>query len=90
MKRRASRQLHKQTVRTLYAFTEAENAYRHALDLLRAQALMLLMIPIGAANLGWMLTLAVSMAIEKNLGVGKLMAKPLGAALIMLGIFVAL
>jgi predicted metal-binding membrane protein len=53
-------------------------------------ALMLLMIPIGAGSLGWMLMLAVVMAVEKNLGVGKLMAKPLGAALVMLAIFVAL
>ena len=53
-------------------------------------ALMLLMIPIGAGNLGWMLMLAVVMAVEKNLRVGKLMAKPLGAALVTLAIFVAL
>ena len=53
-------------------------------------ALMLLMIPIGAGNLGWMLTLAVVMAVEKNLGVGKSVAKPLGAALVTLAIFVAL
>jgi predicted metal-binding membrane protein len=53
-------------------------------------ALMLLMIPIGAGNLGWMLMLSVVMAIEKNLSVGKLMAKPLGAALVTLAIFVAL
>jgi predicted metal-binding membrane protein len=53
-------------------------------------ALMLLMIPIGAGNLGWMLMLAVAMAVEKNLGAGKLMAKPLGAALVLLAIFVAL
>lgn len=53
-------------------------------------ALMLLMIPIGAGNLGWMLTLAVAMAVEKNLGVGRVIAKTLGAALVMLAIFVAL
>ena len=53
-------------------------------------ALMLLMIPIGAGNLGWMLMLAVVMAAEKNLSVGRLMAKPLGAALVTLAIFVAL
>jgi predicted metal-binding membrane protein len=53
-------------------------------------ALMLLMIPIGAGNLGWMLILAVVMAAEKNLSVGRLMAKPLGAALVTLAIFVAL
>ena len=53
-------------------------------------ALMLLMIPIGAGNLGWMLMLAVVMAVEKNLSVGRLMAKPLGAALVTLAIFVAL
>jgi predicted metal-binding membrane protein len=53
-------------------------------------ALMLLMVPIGAGNLGWMLMLAVVMAVEKNLSVGKLMAKPLGAALVMLAVFVLL
>ena len=53
-------------------------------------ALMLLMIPIGAGNLGWMLMLAVVMAVEKNLSVGRLMAKPLGAALVTLAIFIAL
>ena len=53
-------------------------------------ALMLLMIPIGAGNLGWMLMLAVVMAVEKNLSLGRLMAKPLGAALVTLAIFVAL
>ena len=37
-----------------------------------------------------MLTLAVAMAVEKNLGVGKLMAKPLAAVLVMLAILVAL
>jgi predicted metal-binding membrane protein len=51
---------------------------------------MLLMIPIGAGNLGWMLMLAVVMAVEKNLSLGRLMAKPLGAALVTLAIFVAL
>jgi predicted metal-binding membrane protein len=52
-------------------------------------ALMLLMIPIGAGNLGLMLMLAVVMAVEKNLAVGKWMAKPLGAALVTLAVFVA-
>jgi predicted metal-binding membrane protein len=51
---------------------------------------MFLMIPIGAGNLGWMLMLAVLMAVEKNLGVGRSMAKPLGSALVTLAIFVAL
>ena len=48
------------------------------------------MIPVGAGNLGWMLMLAVVMAAEKNLSLGRLMAKPLGAALVTLAIFVAL
>jgi predicted metal-binding membrane protein len=52
-------------------------------------ALMLLMIPIGAGNLSWMLMLAVVMAVEKNLNGGKLIAKPLGAALVTLALFVA-
>ena len=52
-------------------------------------ALMLLMIPVGAGNLSWMLMLAVVMAVEKNLSGGKLIAKPLGAALLTLALFVA-
>ena len=37
-----------------------------------------------------MLMLAVVMAVEKNLGVGKWIAKPIGAALVALATFVAL
>ncbi|MDN4060634.1 DUF2182 domain-containing protein [Massilia sp. YIM B02769] len=49
-------------------------------------ALMLLMFAVGAGSLGWMLVLAVVMAVEKNAPWGrqfdKFVGKPLGAALL--------
>jgi predicted metal-binding membrane protein len=50
--------------------------------------LMLLMFPLGAGNLGWMLLLGVLMAVEKNLPVGRALARPLGWALLVLGAMV--
>jgi len=47
--------------------------------------LMLLMFPLGAGNLGWMLLLGVLMAAEKNLPAGRALARPLGWALLALG-----
>lgn len=47
--------------------------------------LMLLMFPLGAGNLGWMLLLGAVMAAEKNLPWGRAMARPLGVALLALG-----
>ena len=52
--------------------------------------LMLLMFPFGAGNLGWMLFLGVLMAIEKNVSWGRQFGKPLGAALLLVGVLVAL
>ncbi len=45
-------------------------------------ALMLLMFIVGTGSVGWMLLLGAIMAIEKNLPIGRLLAKPLGGALI--------
>ena len=48
-------------------------------------ALMLLMFPLGAGNLGWMLLLGAVMAGEKNLPWGGALARPLGWTLLGLG-----
>jgi predicted metal-binding membrane protein len=53
-------------------------------------ALMLLMIPFGAGNLGWMLALAAIMAAEKNATWGAAAARPIGVALIALAGVLAL
>lgn len=49
-------------------------------------ALMLLMFVVGTANLAWMLILAAIMAVEKNVSFGRALGRPLGAALVALGI----
>jgi predicted metal-binding membrane protein len=46
-------------------------------------ALMLLMFAIGAGNIGWMLAIGAVMAVEKNMPWGRMIAKPLGFALIV-------
>jgi predicted metal-binding membrane protein len=46
-------------------------------------ALMLLMFVVGTANIGWMLVLGAVMAAEKNLPFGRHLAAPLGAALLL-------
>ena len=46
-------------------------------------ALMLLMFALGTGSLGWMLLLAVLMAIEKNLPWGRRLSAPLGIALLV-------
>jgi len=46
-------------------------------------ALMLLMFALGTGSLGWMLLLAVLMAIEKNLPWGRRLSAPLGIALLL-------
>jgi predicted metal-binding membrane protein len=51
---------------------------------------MLLMLPFGAANLGWMLVLGILMAIEKNVSWGRRLGRPLGVVLVLLGLAVAL
>jgi predicted metal-binding membrane protein len=53
-------------------------------------ALMLLMLPFGAANLGWMLVLGILMAVEKNVPWGRRLGRPLGVALLLLGLVVAM
>lgn len=49
-------------------------------------ALMLLMFAVGAGSLGWMLVLGLVMAVEKSLPWGRQIGKPLGAALLVLGV----
>jgi predicted metal-binding membrane protein len=53
-------------------------------------SLMLIMFAIGMGNLGWMLALGAIMAVEKNLSWGRRVAAPLGAALILAGLGLAL
>jgi predicted metal-binding membrane protein len=45
-------------------------------------ALMLLMFVVGTGNLGWMLTLGLVMAVEKNLAWGRRISSPVGFGLI--------
>jgi predicted metal-binding membrane protein len=51
--------------------------------------LMLLMFVIGSANIGWMLALAAVMAAEKNLPAGRRLAPPIGAALLVAAVWIA-
>jgi MFS family permease len=46
--------------------------------------------PFGAANLGWMLVLGILMAVEKNVPWGRRLGRPLGVALLLLGLVVAM
>lgn len=48
-------------------------------------ALMLLMLAVSVANLGWMLTLATVMAIEKNVPWGRRISAPVGMTLLGVG-----
>jgi predicted metal-binding membrane protein len=52
--------------------------------------LMLLMFVVGSANIGWMLALGAVMAAEKNLPVGRRLAAPIGAVLLLAAVWVAL
>jgi predicted metal-binding membrane protein len=52
-------------------------------------ALMLLMFAVGTASLGWMLLLALLMAVEKNAPWGRRMARPLGFLLLGVGVGIA-
>jgi predicted metal-binding membrane protein len=52
--------------------------------------LMLLMFVIGSANIGWMLALGAVMAAEKNLPGGRRLAAPIGGALLLGAVWVAL
>jgi predicted metal-binding membrane protein len=53
-------------------------------------ALMLLMFPFGAGNVGWMLVLGTLMAIEKNVSWGRRFGRPLGVVLLGCGLIVVL
>jgi predicted metal-binding membrane protein len=53
-------------------------------------ALMLLMIPFGAGNLGWMLALGTIMGAEKNFSWGRQVAKPVGVILLLLACILAI
>jgi predicted metal-binding membrane protein len=52
--------------------------------------LMLLMFVVGIGNIGWMLALGALMAAEKNLPAGRRLASPIGAALLVAALWVAL
>ncbi len=52
-------------------------------------ALMLLMFAVGVASLGWMLVLALVMALEKNAPWGRRLSRPLGVVLLTAGIGLA-
>ena len=52
--------------------------------------LMLLMFAVGVGNFGWMLVLAIVMAVEKNMPWGRRLSAPLGLLLIGLGLIVAI
>ena len=53
-------------------------------------ALMLLMFAVSTKSLGWMLLLALVMAIEKNAPWGRKLTRPLGLILIIIGILIVL
>ena len=53
-------------------------------------ALMLIMFVVGSANIGWMLALGAVMAAEKNLPLGRRLAAPLGALLLLAALWTAL
>ena len=55
-----------------------------------AAALMLIMFVVGSANIGWMLALGAVMAAEKNLPLGRRLAAPLGALLLLAALWTAL
>jgi predicted metal-binding membrane protein len=52
--------------------------------------LMLLMFVVGSANIGWMLALGAVMAAGKNLPAGRRLAAPIGAALLLAAVWVAI
>lgn len=53
-------------------------------------SLMLVMFAVGVGNLGWMLGLAIVMAMEKNLSWGRRLGAPLGIGLIIAGLALAI
>jgi predicted metal-binding membrane protein len=48
------------------------------------------MFVVGSANIGWMLALGAVMAAEKNLPAGRRLAAPIGAALLLAAVWLAL
>jgi len=50
---------------------------------------MLLMFAVGVANIGWMLALGAFMAIEKNAPWGRRLSAPVGVALLLAGVLLA-
>jgi predicted metal-binding membrane protein len=52
-------------------------------------SLMLLMFAVGVGNIGWMLALGAVMAVEKNAVWGRRLTAPLGAALVVWGLTLA-
>ncbi len=53
-------------------------------------ALMLLMFGIGVGNIGWMLSLGMIMAVEKNMPWGRRLSRPLGTILVGWGMIIFL
>ena len=53
-------------------------------------ALMLLMFGVGVGNIGWMLSLGMIMAVEKNMPWGRRLSRPLGAILVGWGMIIFL
>jgi len=53
-------------------------------------ALMLLMFVVGTASVGWMLAIGAVMAVEKNVPWGRRLSAPLGAALVVTALAVAI
>jgi predicted metal-binding membrane protein len=51
-------------------------------------ALMLLMFGVGAGNIGWMLTLGMIMAVEKNMPWGRKLSRPVGTILVGWGMLI--
>jgi len=65
--------------------------FRHGLFCLGCcWTLMLLMFAVGGVNLGWMLGLGAVMAAEKSAPWGRLLVTPVGVALIVLAVVLAL
>jgi len=52
-------------------------------------AIMLLMFVVGTGNVGWMLALGATMAVEKNMPWGRRLSRPLGVVLVTWGALVA-
>ncbi len=73
-------------------FSEALNiGWRHGVFCVGCcWALMLLMFAVGTTSLVWMLLLALVMAVEKNAPWGRRLGRPIGVALISVGVWIGL